>query len=160
MSTMQNGRRDGRALPPHELEECRRRVVEAHVRGLSRRQISTLVGLSYSAVGNIIKRYQEMGQRSIATVKRGSKPGIGRILSAEQESRLADLVRGHSPEQLGLKYQVWRCHAVAQLVQREYGIALSQRTVWNYLSRWGVHRQRKAMREASNAEAFSAAMRA
>ena len=130
--------RDGRALKPRELEALRRMVVAAHSIGLTYRQVCDTVGLSYSAVRNIVRRYVAQGEASLQVAKRGNKVGRGRSLSQQQEQRMIDLIKGHQPQELGLPFTRWTSRAAGALLQRECDVDICARSVRNYMARWGV----------------------
>ena len=131
--------RDGRALKPKELESLRRMVVAAHSIGLTHRQVCDTVGLSYSAVRNIIRRYEAQGEASLQVAKRGNKLGRGRSLSPLQEQRMKVLIQGHQPQELGLPFTRWTSRAAGALLQRECHVDICSRSVRNYMTRWGMN---------------------
>lgn len=130
--------RDGRALKPKELEALRRMVVAAHSIGLTYRQVCDTVGLSYSAVRNIVRRYIAQGEASLQVAKRGNKLGRGRSLTQQQEQRMIELIRTHQPQELGLPFTRWTSRAAGALLQRECDVDICPRSVRNYLARWGL----------------------
>jgi len=54
-----------------------------------------------------------------------------------QSDHIRQLIDEHSPEQLGIAAPLWTRLAVRQLIEAEYGIRLSVRSVGEYLKRWG-----------------------
>jgi transposase len=50
------------------------------------------------------------------------------------------------PDQLKLPFYLWTREAVAQLIKREYGIAVSATTVGRYLKAWGMSAQKPVRR--------------
>src|SRR5918998_288208 len=78
---------------------------------------------------------------------RGPEPGTGRFLDAGQEAAVRDLVRRHTPDELGLPLALWSRAAVRELIRRRFGIRLAVRTMGTYLARWGFT-ARKPLRRA------------
>ena len=79
--------------------------------------------------------------QALSTLRRG------RRWSSPIEHRTG-CIRGLStdklPEQLKLSFALWTRHAVADLIETQYGVRLSIRTVGDYLARWGMTPQKPA----------------
>jgi len=137
---------DGRRLPQAAQQERRKQVVRAWKRGVNKAQIGRDIGLSYSGVDKIIRRYESEGQSVLVTQKRGRRQGDGRRLSDTQESRIQKLICDKRPEQIKLEFALWNRQAVAELIAQEYGLELPVRTVGEYLKRWGFTPQKPIRR--------------
>ncbi|SCC91520.1 transposase [Thiomonas sp. X19] len=137
---------DARRLTSAEQHERRRQVVRAHQRGRTRTQIAADVGLSYTAVSKTIDRYEAGGMAALAPQRRGRRQGQQRVLSAEQEARLQQMICDHRPEQLKMDFALWSRAAVMQLIERECGMALQVRSVGKSLARWGFTPQKPIRR--------------
>lgn len=84
-----------------------------------------------------IKAYREGGWKAVH-VHRGHRPrGAGRALRPEQEREIKSLIRGHTPCELDMNRVLWTRPAVAELIERRYGIRLAVRAIDEYLKRWG-----------------------
>ncbi len=68
--------------------------------------------------------------------------GSGRALTDAQAEHLQQLLRTHQPEELGIAAPLWTRRAVADLIRREFDLALAVRTVGRYLRRWGFTAKR------------------
>ena len=75
----------------------------------------------------------------------GPGPGEGR-LSGKRAARIRSLIVGTLPDQLKLPFSLWTRAAVASLIAREYGIAVSLVTVGRYLRAWGLSPQKPVRR--------------
>ena len=139
-------REDARKLSSAARHERRRQVIRAYKRGVNRNQISQQVGLSYTAVRNIVKRYEEHGARGLDMGARGRPGGANRTLTAEQEGHIQRLIKDHRPEQLKLDFALWTRAAVMLLIERECGVKLLVRSVGKYLKRWGFTPQKPIRR--------------
>lgn len=135
---------DGRSLSIEALEQRRREVIEIWRTGASRRYISEELGLSYSAVVKITNRFAEQGEASFAVCRRGAKPGSRRLLSKPQELSVQETIASTKPQAWGLEDLRWSCPAVQRFIETQYGLQLTERTVWNYLHRWNVPCRKKA----------------
>ncbi|SCC93028.1 transposase (fragment) [Thiomonas sp. X19] len=114
--------------------------------GRTRTQITADVGLSYTAVSKTIDRYETGGMSALAPQRRGRRAGEQRVLSAEQEARMQQMIGDHRPEQLKMDFALWSRAAVMQLIERECGMALQVRSVGKYLARWGFTPQKPVRR--------------
>jgi transposase len=90
---------------------------------------------------------------------KGGGTGGGKALSARQRGRprggslndrqvsiIVRLLRDRRPDQLKLPFYLWTREAVAQLIERRWGIALSVWTVGRYLAAWGFTPQKPIRR--------------
>jgi transposase len=57
-----------------------------------------------------------------------------------------DLIRRHTPDELGLPFALWSRAAVRELVWRRCGVRLAVRTMGTYLARWGFTAQKPLRR--------------
>jgi transposase len=133
---------DARFQSLDQLHERRKQVVRLHRKGLGVMRIVELSGLSYPAVRAAIDRYEEGGSAANLPKPRGKPSGSGRSLSAAQEVTIQRIICDKRPEQLKMDFALWSRAAVMQLIEREFGIALSVRGVGNYLQRWGFTPQK------------------
>lgn len=137
---------DARKLKSEAQQERRRQVIRAYKRGVNRHRIAEQVGLSYTAVRMIVRRYAQHGQSGLEMGRRGRPQGSGRRLTAEQEERIRRLIRDQRPEQLKLDFALWTRKAVMLLIARECRIKLPVRSVGKYLRRWGFTPQKPIRR--------------
>lgn len=82
---------DARKLKPEEQHERRKRVVDLHMRGISRAQIVVDTGMSNTAVARIIKLYEAGGVEALAPQVRGRPVNDQRDGTAEQERALQNI---------------------------------------------------------------------
>ena len=129
-------RRDARRLPEAALEELRRRTVAAVESGLSRSEVARLFGVSRKTVGSWVSSYRDLGEDAFRPRTRGRRPGEQLALSPGRQAATLEAITGRTPEEAGLPYRVWTRQAIAELVNREFRITLSPRTVSGYLARW------------------------
>ena len=138
-------RTDARTLESAALHLLRRQVVQA-VRGeMSQTDAARTFGASLRAVSKWMRLDREGGLRALTLKRRGRRPGHGR-LSGKRAERIRLLIVGKMPDQLKLPFYLWTRAAVASLIAREYGIAVSLVTVGRYLRAWGLSPQKPVRR--------------
>lgn len=108
-----------------------------HLTGQGRARIASKLQLSYSGVVKIIKLYENAGNVVPMPAVRGRKNGQQRLLTAEQELLLKDMIAQGAPSAYGLPYHLWGRDALAMLVHKQTGVDLPLRTVSHYMERWG-----------------------
>jgi transposase len=130
--------RDARRLPAAALEDLRRRAVAAVEAGVSRTEVARLFGVSRQTVGAWVLSYRDNGEEAFRPRQRGRRPGEQLALSDSQQTVVVKTIVTGSPEDVGLPYWVWTRPAVAELINREFRVTLSVKTVSRYLLRWGL----------------------
>jgi transposase len=109
-------------------------------------------GASLRAVSKWMRLDREGGLRALKLKRRGRRPGEGR-LSAPRAARIRSMLVGTMPDQLKLPFYLWTRAAVASLIAREYGVAVSLVTVGRYLQTGGMSPQRPVRRAYERNEA-------
>jgi hypothetical protein len=79
------------------------------------------------------------------------------VVNDRQAARIYQLILGKMPDQLKLPFYLWTRAAVAQLIEREFAIAVSLSTVGRYLKAWGLSAQRPVRRAYERNDAAIAA---
>src|SRR4029453_5149256 len=128
---------DMRKLPAAAQEERRRQVIGLRQAGRTYDAIAAQVGLSPTGVFSICKRFAERGPAGLKTGPRGPAPGYGRFLDADQEREARDLIRRHTPDELGLPFALWSRAAVRELIWRGFGVRLGVAPMGPPLARGG-----------------------
>ena len=136
---------DARSLVPAAQEVIRRKAVVAVRQGQKQIIVAKIFGVTPRIVNKWVKQYRVGGMKSLCGKPQG-RPRGGK-LKGWQAARIAQIVIDRHPEQLKLPFYLWTREAVAQLIERKYGIHLSVWTVGRYLARWGFTPQ-KPMRQA------------
>ena len=94
----------------------------------------------------VCKRFAERGAAGLETGPPGPEPGHGRFLDAGQEAEARDLIRRHTPDELGLPFALWSRAAARELIWQRFGARLAVRTMGTYLARWGFTAQKPLRR--------------
>ena len=137
--------RDARSLPAVAQEDLRLKAVKAVLDGKRRVEVAKIFGVTRQAVGKWVKAYREKGSQALKAKKQG-RPSGGSLLPW-QAAQIAKTITDRCPDQLKLPFYLWTREAVAELIERRFGIRLSLSTVGRYLIRWGFTPQ-KPLRKA------------
>jgi transposase len=137
---------DMRKLPAAAQEERRRQVIGLRQAGLTYDAIAAQVGLTRTGVFDICQRFAERGAAGLKSGPRGPEPGTGRLLEARQEGETRELIRRHTPDELGLAFALWSRAAVRELIWQRFRVRLAVRTMGTYLARWGFTAQKPLRR--------------
>jgi len=137
-----NKKPDTRTLSFDAIEEKRRTAQELRKSGMTRAQISNIVGAHPDTVG----RWLKIPPNKLKINRRGPKKGEGTLLSQEESERIKKLITDKTPDQLRLDYALWTRQSVQQLIIQEFGVELAIRTVGDYLRRWGMSPQKPQKR--------------
>ncbi len=137
---------DMRSLSRDARHERRVQVIRLRKAGLGYEAIATQTGLSRTGVFNICKRHEQGGVKALRDAVGGRKVGEFRVLTAEQEREVQQLIRDKTPDQIKLPYALWSRAAVAELITDRFGIRVPVRTMGTYLKRWGFTPQKPIQR--------------
>lgn len=135
---------DARSLSREAQEALRIRAVKAALTGLTQLKVASLFNVSRQALGHWLKVYQAQGLKALKT-KRQGRPHGG-TLKPWQAAQIVKAIKDRCPDQLKLPFYLWTREAVAQLIERRFGITLSIWTVGRYLKRWGFTPQKPVRR--------------
>ena len=136
---------DARKLSAAAQEDLRRRVVRAIVDdGMSKAQAVRTFGVSKTAVFNWLKVYRRRGSPGLAARPQG-RPRRSR-LKGHQAASTVRIITDRCPDQLKLPFALWTRDAVAELIEKRWGIRLSVWTIGRYLKRWGFTPQKPLRR--------------
>jgi len=136
---------DARKLAPSTQEQIRRKAVAAVDNGMTHVKAAEVFGVTRHSVDRWVRAYRAAGADALKAQKRGPKGERGR-LKRRQAAAVCNLIRDRHPEQLKLPFVLWTADAVRQLIQRQYKVRVSARTVRRYLARWGFTPQKPVRR--------------
>ena len=128
---------DGRHLSDEVLEALRLRALRGIELGFSEADMADVLGVTRDTVSRCWTAYTSGGFDALPHERSGRPLGSGRFLSEEQSSRIRSLIDNNTPEQLGVASALWTRRAVGELIHNEFHIDLAERTVGEYLRRWG-----------------------
>src|SRR5947209_5387496 len=127
---------DARQLSDEVLEALRFRALRGCELGFTQSDVADLLGVSRETVCRWWPAYTSGGVESLPHERTGRPEGSGR-LSDEQARHIQHLLDSASPEEVGIASPLWSRRAVGDLIRKEFGIGLAERTVGDYLQRWG-----------------------
>ncbi len=128
---------DARALSDAELQFLRLRALRGIELGFSEVDLAELLGVRHETISRWWTAYSAEGLDSLPGERTGRPLGSGRSLSDAQAEHIQKLINDHSPEKLGIAHALWTRRAVRDLIRQEFQIDLAERTVGQYLRRWG-----------------------
>ncbi|WP_299943388.1 IS630 family transposase [uncultured Microbulbifer sp.] len=137
---------DTRKLPASAQKEKCRTAVNPWKKSESIAKITRTLDISSRAVQNWINAYKEGSFKALTAMGCGRPKGISRSLTPEQEVKLQKQIADKQSDQLKLDYVLWTRKAVRELIESEYVIKMSIRTVGDYLKCWGFTPQKPAKR--------------
>lgn len=144
---------DARTLAPAAQAHVRRLAIKAVRAGLRQTAAAKTYGVSLRAVNKWMALDKVGGLRALKPKRRGRRPGQGGRVHVAHAQRIRSLIVGKMPDQLKLPFYLWTRAAVASLIAREYGIAVSLVTVGRYLRAWGLSPQKPVRRAYERNEA-------
>jgi transposase len=124
--------------------ELRKQVVRLRRRGLANNEVAEIVGVSEAHASTIWQKYLNGGIEAIKPGKRGRRNGAQRVLDAEQEIAVQNMLVDKAPDQLKLPFALWTRDAVRLVIKKYYRLDLPLRTITDYLKRWGFTPQKPA----------------
>jgi transposase len=138
---------DGRCESNEVLEALRLRAVHARELGYAIVDIATILGVREETVSRWCAKYDRGGEQALPGDRTGRPVGAGRLLTAEQEESMQQLIDTKSPQELAIPSALWTRQAVQELIHQQTNLRLPIRTVGEYLLRWGYTPQ-KPVRKA------------
>jgi transposase len=126
--------------------ELRKQVIRLRKKGQANAEVAAIVGISETHASTIYRKYLSGGLDAIKPGKRGRRHGAQRVLNAEQEGAVQQLLVDKAPSQLKLPFALWTRDAVRMAIKKKFGIELPLRTITDYLKRWGFTPQKPVKR--------------
>jgi transposase len=127
---------DGRELSDEVLEFLRLCALHGIELGYSETALAELLGVCRETICRWWTTYVSGGLDALPQGRPGRPLDSGRLLSDEQATRIKTLIDENTPEKLGIASPLWTRRAVRDLIRKEFGIDLAERTVGEYLRRW------------------------
>jgi len=135
---------DARQLSDEALQALRLRALRGLELGYSEVELAELLGLRQETLSRWWSAYRADGLTALPCGRTGRPPGSGRLLSEEQARRIRSRIDFTTPEESGIAHALWTRRAVRELIHRECGVLLAERTVGHYLRRWGYTSKKPA----------------
>ncbi len=128
------------------LKEIRRQVVRLKKLGKTGKEIEELTGVRQNRASEIWSAYQREGEASLERKKYGGKPGTHMVLTPEEQTDIRKAIEENRPEDFGITGQLWTLGRTREYIQKRWGKAVNERTLSDYMKRWGMSCQRPAKR--------------
>ena len=138
--------RDARRLPQAAQEELRRRAVALVGEGRAQSEVARLLDVSRQSVNEWVAAHRRGGEEALAARTRGRRRGEQTALTPRQQAQIAKAIREKNPDQLKLPGFLWTRALVCELIERRFGIAVTEKTAGRYLRVWGFSPQKPARR--------------
>lgn len=133
---------DARQLSDEALQVLRLRALRGIELGYSELDLAELLGVCHETISRWWTAYLADGLPALPGGRSGRPLGSGRFLSDQQAERIKARIDLHSPEEVGIPHALWTRRAVRDLIRKELGIDLAERTVGQCLHRWGYTSKR------------------
>ena len=137
---------DLRKVGREGLKEIRRQVVRLKKMGKTGKEIEELTGVRQNRASEIWASYQREGEASLERKKYGRKPGSHMVLNEEEQSDIKEAIEEKRPEDFGITGVLWTLGRTREYIQKRFGKAVNERTLSDYMRRWGMSCQRPAKR--------------
>jgi transposase len=135
---------DARQLSDEALQVLRLRALHGIELGFSEIELADLLGVCNETISRWWTAYTIEGLDSLPGERSGRPLGSGRFLSDQQAERIQELIDHNSPDKVGIAHALWTRRAVRDLIRKEFGLDLAERTVGQYLRRWGYTSKKPA----------------
>jgi transposase len=132
----------GLSMSDEVLEALRLRAIRARELGYKCDDIAKILGVAPETVSRWWSAYKSGGLGALPGDRSGRPEGSGRRLAAEQEEQIQQWMVEKSPEDYEVASALWTRQAVAELIEKKFGIKMPIRTVGEYLNRWGFTPQK------------------
>src|SRR4051794_17419910 len=119
---------DARQLSDEALQVLRLRALRGIELGFSELDLADLLGVCHETISRWWTAYGTEGLDCLPGQRSGRPVGTGRLLSDEQGRRIQECIDHYSPEHLGIPSPLWSRRAVRDLIRKEFGIDLAERT--------------------------------
>lgn len=140
-----------------DLLALRQQIVELYLRGMRNQSaIARELHVSRPTVARAIGLFKQYGQEGLNPATRGRKVGAGRLLTPKQELNIRRRLHAGPPDPSVHGDSVWTRASVMALVQAVVGqTGMSERTLGDYLKRWGMTAGGAVIRANKQASAVS-----
>ena len=128
------------------LREIRRQVVRLKEMGKTGKEIEELTGVRQNRASEIWTAYQREGESSLTRKKYGRKPGTHTVLTMKEQEDIRAAMQEKRPEDFGITGKLWTLGRTRQYIQKRWNKSVNERTLSDYMKRWGMSCQRPVKR--------------
>ncbi len=90
--------------------------------------------------------HHQLGESSLERKKYGRKAGSHMVLTAEEQDSIRKAVEEKILEDFGITGKLWTLGRTRQYIQKQFHKAINERTLSDYMKRWGMSCQHLAKR--------------
>ncbi len=137
---------DLRKVGREGLKQIRKQVVRLKKMGKTGKEIEELTGVRQNRASEIWTAYQREGEASLERKKYGRKPGTHMLLNQEEQEEIQEAVENKTPMDFGLDGYLWTLSRTRQYIKKRFRKEISDRSVSDYMRRWGMTCQRPVKR--------------
>lgn len=124
---------DARKIPDETMAHIRRLAIRAIVEeGNNPQSVSNILNVSLSSVYEWLRRYRRDGAEALET---GKAPGAPPTITPRMDRWLKKTVLASLPTDYGYDTCLWTLKILVSLLEREFGICVTQSAVANHLHR-------------------------
>ena len=128
------------------VKEIRRQVVRLKKMGKTGQEIEELTGVRQNRASEIWMAYQREGEASLERKKCGRKPGSHMVLNPTEQLDIRKAIEEKTPEDFGITGRLWTLGRTRQYIQKRFQKDVNERTLSDYMRRWGMSCQRPTKR--------------
>ena len=128
---------DARQLSDEALQVLRLRALRGIELGYSELELADLLGVCHETISRWWSAYTANGASALPGDRTGRPVGVGRLLTDTQAKQIRQCLDTSLPADRGIPHALWTRRAVQELIRNEFAINLAERTVGQYLRRWG-----------------------
>lgn len=143
----------------HYRDVCERLIVRASAvqavaDGARKTEVARRCGISRQTLHAWVTRHRIGGMQALCSRPRGR--ARRRVLTPRQEAHIAGAIRALPPGVVNPRYTRWTKRAIAEYVERKYGVALTAWQVDKHLPRWGFGSHKEVRSAFMNNQARAA----
>ena len=134
---------DGRTLSHETLETIRRMAVQRVEEGEKPSEVIQSYGFCRTVIYRWLRQSREGGEDALRSRK---APGPQSQLTAKQKQAVRNWISGKDPRQYGFDFGLWTRKAVADLIDKKFGVRLSVTSVGRLLAELDITPQKPLRR--------------
>ena len=117
---------DFRTLSSSERFKLRKQGVRLIKSGKKQKEVAFFLGVRTSTVCKWFQTYKDFGFSGLQDKSKGPNSEDMKLLKVDQEKAIQKMIIDNMPDQLKFNYSLWTRKAVRELVEREFGIPLTE----------------------------------
>ena len=141
--------RDFRSYDVRTQEAFRFQAVRLVIdEGYSQEAAAACVGVSRQVVSGWVRAFRAGGEAALKDGRTNTHRVGNGALTAAETRKLQGWIKDKCPAQLKLPFALWTSRSIRELIARQFGKAVAESTVRNYMKQWGYTPQKPLQRAA------------